>query len=39
MDSWKRLRKQLGVRCKQVRRFTVTTEPNHRLSLADNLLV
>jgi transposase InsO family protein len=34
----KRLRKKLGLRCKQVRRFTTTTESNHRLPVADNLL-
>lgn len=34
----KRLRKKLGLRCKQVRRFTTTTESNHPLPVADNLL-
>ncbi len=34
----KRLRKKLGLRCKQVRRFTITTDSNHRLPVADNLL-
>ena len=34
----KRLRKKLGLRCKQVRRFTTTTDSNHRLPVADNLL-
>lgn len=34
----KRLRTKLGLRCKQVRRFTATTESNHHLPVADNLL-
>lgn len=34
----KRLRKQLGIRCKHVRRFTTTTDSTHRLPVADNLL-
>ena len=34
----KRLRKKLGLRCKQVRRFTTTTDSNHRLPVADNHL-
>jgi putative transposase len=34
----KRLRKKLGIRCKQVRRFTITTDSAHRLPVADNLL-
>ena len=34
----KRLRKKLGLRCKQVRRFTTTTDSTHRLPVADNLL-
>jgi len=34
----KRLRKQLGIRCKPVRRFTPTTDSKHRLPVADNLL-
>ena len=34
----KRLRKQLGIRCKPVRRFTTTTDSTHRLPVADNLL-
>lgn len=34
----KRLRKTLGLRCTQVRRFMVTTDSTHRLPVADNLL-
>ncbi len=34
----KRLRKKLGLRCKQVCTFTTTTESNHLLPVADNLL-
>lgn len=34
----KRLRKKLGLCCRQVRKFKVTTNSNHRLSVADNLL-
>ena len=34
----KRLRKKLGLRCTQVRRFTITTDSAHRLPVADNLL-
>ncbi len=34
----KRLRKKLGLRCKQVRRFTTTTESNHALPVAENVL-
>ncbi len=34
----KRLRKKLGLRCRQVRKFKVTTNSNHRLPVADNLL-
>jgi putative transposase len=34
----KRLRKKLGLRCQQVRRFTLTTDSAHRLPVADNLL-
>ncbi len=34
----KRLRKKLGLRCTQVRRFTITTDSSHRLPVADNLL-
>jgi len=34
----KRLRKNLGIRCTQVRRFTITTDSAHRLPVADNLL-
>jgi putative transposase len=34
----KRLHKMLGLHCKQVRRFTTTTESNHALAVAENLL-
>lgn len=34
----KRLRKKLGLRCKQVRKFKATTNSNHNLPVADNLL-
>src|SRR6266566_1695747 len=34
----KRLRKKLGIRCKQVRKFKATTNSNHDLPVADNLL-
>ena len=34
----KRLRKKLGLRCKQVRKFKATTNSNHDLPVASNLL-
>ena len=34
----KRIRKNLGIRCKQKRRFKVTTDSRHTLPVADNLL-
>jgi len=34
----KRLRKKLGLRCKQVQRFTTTTASNHALPVAENVL-
>jgi putative transposase len=34
----KRLRKKLGLRCTQVRRFTTTTDSKHPLSVAANVL-
>ena len=34
----KRLRKQLGIRCKQKRRYKATTQFNHGLPVADNLV-
>jgi transposase InsO family protein len=34
----KRLRRKLGLRCKQVRKFKATTNSNHRLPVAPNLL-
>lgn len=34
----KRLRKKLGLRCKQVRKFKATTNSNHSLPVAPNLL-
>lgn len=37
-DRIGRLRRQMGLRCKQKRRFKVTTDSNHALPVADNLL-
>ena len=34
----KRLRKKLGLRCQQVRRFTTTTDSAHSLPVAENVL-
>jgi len=34
----KRIRKKLGIRCKQKRKFKVTTDSNHKLPVAENLL-
>jgi putative transposase len=34
----RRLRKKLGIRCKQVRKFKATTDSKHTLPIADNLL-
>lgn len=34
----KRLRKKLGIRCKQKRKFRVTTDSNHTMPVAPNLL-
>ncbi len=34
----KRIRKQLGLRCKQKRKFKATTNSNHSLPVAENLL-
>ncbi len=34
----KRLRKKLGIRCKQKRKFRVTTDSNHNMPVAPNLL-
>jgi transposase InsO family protein len=34
----KRIRKKLGIRCKQKKKFKATTNSNHRLPLADNIL-
>ena len=34
----RRIRKKLGIRCKQKRRFKVTTHSNHGLPVAENLL-
>ena len=33
----KRLRKKLGLRCQQVRRFTTTTDSTHPLPVAENV--
>ena len=34
----RRLRKKLGIRCKQVRKFKATTDSKHTLPIVDNLL-
>jgi putative transposase len=34
----RRIRKKLGIRCKQKRKFKVTTDSNHTLPVAENLL-
>ena len=34
----KRIRRKLGIRCKQRRKFKATTNSNHRLPVAENLL-
>jgi len=34
----KRLRKRMGIRCKQTRKFKATTKSNHGLPVAENLL-
>jgi len=34
----KRIRKHLGIRCKQKRKFKVTTDSKHKLPVAENLL-
>jgi putative transposase len=34
----RRIRKKLGIRCKQVRKFKATTDSKHTLPVADNLL-
>jgi transposase InsO family protein len=34
----RRIRKKLGIRCKQVLKFKATTDSNHALPIADNLL-
>jgi putative transposase len=34
----RRIRKKLGIRCKQVKKFKVTTHSNHTLPVAENLL-
>jgi putative transposase len=34
----KRIRKKLGIRCKQKRKFKATTDSRHRLPVADNIL-
>jgi putative transposase len=37
-DKLKRVRRKLGIRCKQVRKFKATTNSKHKLPIADNLL-
>lgn len=34
----KRIRKKLGIRCKQTKKYTVTTDSRHSLPIAENLL-
>ena len=34
----RRIRKKLGIKCKQKNRFRVTTDSSHNLPVADNLL-
>ena len=34
----RRIRKKLGIRCKQVRKFKATTDSNHTLPVAENIL-
>ncbi|MBF0456512.1 MAG: IS3 family transposase [Nitrospirae bacterium] len=34
----RRIRKKLGIRCKQKKRFKVTTDSKHKLPVADNIL-
>jgi len=34
----KRIRKKLGIRCKQTKKFKATTDSKHKLPVADNLL-
>ncbi len=34
----RRIRKKLGIRCKQKKKFKATTDSNHKLPVADNLL-
>jgi hypothetical protein len=38
VDRIKRIRKKLGLRCKQKRKFKVTTDSRHNLPVAPNLL-
>lgn len=37
-DNLKRIRKKLGLKCKQVKRFKATTNSKHKLPVAENLL-
>lgn len=34
----RKIRKRLGIKCKQIRKFKVTTDSNHKLPVAENLL-
>jgi putative transposase len=38
VDRIKRIRRELGLRCRQKRKFRVTTDSRHNLPLASNLL-
>lgn len=37
-DKLKRVRRKLGIKCKQVKKFKATTNSKHKLPIADNLL-
>lgn len=37
-DNLKRIRKKLGLKCKQVKKFKATTNSKHKLPVAENLL-
>lgn len=34
----RKLRKELGIKCKQIKKFKATTDSNHKLPVSDNLL-
>lgn len=37
-DKLKRVRRKLGIKCKQVKKFKATTNSKHKLPIADNFL-